>query len=176
MVAGHYNSYTEAGLLPRTNALAQPAFNMTKIRGSHVMPSYENLKVEAPGQSWFIFVLDLPAGWELWCSFLCISIHPSSAMTRKQGRPCRGSAWYTYKEQRQRRQNLEHALSMATSILRQRASVDRLALHATITEPVIEHSTHTLVIEPGSCLKGGATDEFPTCYVKETLCLEDFAT
>jgi hypothetical protein len=120
MVSSHYSSSTEAGLLPRVNALAQPTFNMTEIRRSHAMSSHENLKVRTPGQSWFIFVLDLPAGWELWCSFLYISIHPSSAMTRKRGKPRRGSAWYTHKDQRQRRQNLERALSMATSILRQR--------------------------------------------------------
>jgi hypothetical protein len=65
---------------------------------------------------------------------------------------------------------------MATSILRQRARADRLALHATIVEPGIERSMHTLAIEPGSCLKGGAVDEFPTCYVEETPCPEDFAT
>ena len=65
---------------------------------------------------------------------------------------------------------------MATSILRQRARADRLALHAIIVEPGIEHSTHTLAIEPGSCLKGGVVDEFPTCYVEETPCLEDFTT
>jgi hypothetical protein len=153
---------------------------MTEIRRSHAMPSHENLKVRMPGQSWFIFVLDLPAGWELWCSFLCISIHPSSTMTRKRGKPRRGSAWYTHKAQRQRRQNLEHALSMATSILRQRARANRLALHATIVKPVIERSTHTLAIEPvaqaGSCLKGGSEEEFPIFYVEETPCPEDFAT
>jgi hypothetical protein len=171
MVAGHYSSSTEAGLLPHANALAQPAFNMTEIR-SHAMSSHENLKVRTPGQSWFIFVLDLPAGWELWCNFLCISIHPSSAMTRKRGKPRRGLAWYTHKAQRQRRQNLEHALSMATSILQQRARADRLALHATIAEPVTERSMHTLAIQPvaqaGSCLKGGSEEEFPICYVEET--------
>ena len=103
MVAGHYSRCTEAGLLPRVNALAQPTFNMTEIRKSHATPSHENLQVRIPRQSWFIFILDLPAGWELWCSFLCISIHPTPTMTRKRGKTRRGSAWYTHKEQRQRR-------------------------------------------------------------------------
>ena len=68
MVASHYSCYTEVGLLPRVNALAQPAFNMTELIGSHAMPSFGNSKVGEPGQSWFTLVLDLPAGWELWCS------------------------------------------------------------------------------------------------------------
>jgi hypothetical protein len=187
MVAGHYNSSTEAGLLPRTNALAPPAFNMTELRRGHVMSSHENLKVRKSGQSWLIFVLDLPAGWELWCSLLCISttpevpsIHPSSAMTRERGKPRRGSAWYTHKAQRQRRQNFERALSTATSILRQRARADRMALHATIAEPATERSAHTPAIEPelqaGSCLKGVSEEEFPIFYVEEIPCPEDIAT
>jgi hypothetical protein len=109
-------------------------------------------------------------------SFSLIFIHPSSTMTRKRGRPRRGSAWYTHKEQRQRRKNLERALSMATSILRQRARADQLALHAIIAEPGTERSMHTMAIEPGSCLKEGVADEFPTCYVDETSYLEDLAT
>jgi hypothetical protein len=96
-------------------------------------------------------------------------------MTRKRGRPRRGSAWYTHKEQRQRRKNLERALSMATSILRQRARADQLALHAIIAEPGTERSIHTMAIEPGSSLEGGAADEFPTCYVDETSYLEEFS-
>jgi hypothetical protein len=51
-----------------------------------------------------------------------------------------------------------------------------LALHVIIAKPRIERSTHTLAIQPGSCLKGGAADEFPTCYVEETPYLEDLVT
>jgi hypothetical protein len=69
---------------------------------------------------------------------------------------------------------------MATSILWQRARVDRLALHATIAEPVTKRSMHTLAIEPsaqaGSCLKGGSKEEFQICYVEETPCPKDFTT
>jgi hypothetical protein len=65
---------------------------------------------------------------------------------------------------------------MVTSILWQRARADRLALHATIAEPVIECSMHTLAIDPGSCLKGGDANEFPTSYVEETQCRKDFTT
>jgi hypothetical protein len=190
MVADHYSRYTEEGLLPRANALAQPTFNMTGLMGSHVKPTFDNLKVEEPGQSWFTLILDLLASWELWCSSgslsfwcilvlahsFCVFIHPSSTMTRKRGRARRGSAWYTHKEQRQRRKNLEHSLSMATSILRQRARADQLALHAIIVEPGIERSTRTMAIEPESCMKEGVEDEFPTCYVEETSYLEDLAT
>jgi riboflavin biosynthesis pyrimidine reductase len=97
-------------------------------------------------------------------------------MTRKRGRPRRGSAWYTHKEQRRRRKNLERALSMAISILRQRARADQLALHAIIAGPGTKRSIHTMAIEPRSSLEGGTADEFPTCYVDETSYLEDLAT
>jgi hypothetical protein len=135
MVVGHYSRYTEERLLPRAKALAQTALNMTGFMDSKANPSFGNSNFQAPGQSWFALVLDLPVSWELWCNAgslsswltfvslhsLCIFIHPSTTMTRKQGRPHRGSAWYTHKKQRQRRKNLERALSMATSILRKRA-------------------------------------------------------
>jgi hypothetical protein len=190
MVAGHYSRYTEEGLLPRAKALAQTALNMTGFMDSQANPSFGNSKFRAPGQSWFALVLDLPVGWELWCSSgslsswltfvslhsLCIFIHPSATMTRKRGRPRRGSAWYTHKEQRQRRKNLERALSMATSILRKRARADQLALHAIIAETGTERSSHTMAIEPGSSLEGGVADEFPTCYVEETSYLEELVT
>jgi hypothetical protein len=153
-------------------------------------PVFGNLYFRAPGQSWFALVLGLPVGWELWCSSgslsswltlvllhpLCIVIYHSTTMTRKRGRPRRGSAWYTHKEQRQRREKLERALSMATSILRKRARADQLALHAIIAETGTERSSQTMAIEPGSRLEGGAADEFPTCYVEETSFVEEFVT
>jgi hypothetical protein len=49
MAACHYNHYMEAGLLPHVNALAQPAFNMIEIIGSHAMLSFKKLNVGAPG-------------------------------------------------------------------------------------------------------------------------------
>jgi hypothetical protein len=65
---------------------------------------------------------------------------------------------------------------MATSILRKRARADQLVLHAIITETGIGRSSHTMAIEPGSSLEGGTVDEFPTCYVEETLFVEEFVT
>jgi hypothetical protein len=65
---------------------------------------------------------------------------------------------------------------MVTSILRQRERADQLTLHAIITEPGIERSIHTMEIEPGSSMEGGAVDEFPTCYVDEMPYLEDLVT
>jgi hypothetical protein len=190
MVAGHYSRYTEEGLLPRAKALAQTALNMTRFMDSQANLSFGNSKFRVPRQSWFALVLDLAVGWELWCSSgslssrltfvslhsLCIFIHPSASMTRKRGRPRRGSAWYTHKEQRQRRKNLECALSMETSILQKRACTDQLALHAIIVETGTERSSHTMAIEPGSSLEGDTVDKFPTCYVEETSYLEELVS
>jgi hypothetical protein len=57
------------GLLPRAKALVQTTFNMTGLMGSQAKPSFGNSKIQEPGQSWFALILDLPAGWEHWCSF-----------------------------------------------------------------------------------------------------------
>jgi hypothetical protein len=166
MVDDHYSCYTEEGLLPRVKALAHTALIMTGFMDSPTNPSFGNSKPQAPGRSWFALVLDLPIGWELWCSSgslsswltfislhsLCIVIHHSTTMTRKRGRPRRCLAWYTHKEQRKRRKNLEHALLMATSILRKRARANQLVLHAIIAETGTERSSHTMAVEPGSSL------------------------
>jgi hypothetical protein len=72
------------------------------------------------------------------CPWL-IGIRPhltcSSYMARKRGRPRRGAAWEAQKEQRRRKEQLERALALATSILRQRARAERMARLATIAEP-----------------------------------------
>jgi hypothetical protein len=112
-------------------------------------------------------------------SFRCILsalLYTLGNMTRKRGRPRRGSAWYTHKEQRQRREKLERALSMATSILRKRARADQLALHAIIAETGAERSSETMAIEPGNRLEDGVADEFPTCYVEEIPFMEELVT
>jgi hypothetical protein len=168
------------------------------------MPSHENMKARKPGHSWFILVLNLPADCELWCILICISptlevpsIHSSSAMPRERGKPRRGSAWHTHTAHRQRRQHFERALTMANSILRQRARVARMALYATVTEPAMERRAHTPpaldnwkptgmkreeipATEPdtqaGSCLKEEPEEEFPICYAEEIPCPDDMAT
>jgi hypothetical protein len=97
-------------------------------------------------------------------------------MTRKRGRPHRGSPWYTNKVQRQRKEKLEHALSLATSILRKKARVDQFGLHAIIAETGVVRSSETMAIEPGNRLEDGSVDAFPTCYVEETPFMEELAT
>jgi len=64
----------------------------------------------------------------------CILIYFLAIMARKWGRPHRGSSWYTHKSQRQRKEKLEHALVMASSIPRKKARAEKLALHAIIVE------------------------------------------
>jgi hypothetical protein len=148
MVDDHNSRYTVEGHLPRVNTLAHSALSMTGFMDSQVNPVFGNLYFRAPGQSWFALASALPVVWELWCSSvsfsswltlislhpLCIVIYPLAIMTRKRGRPRRGSAWYTHKAQRQRKEKLERALSLATSILRKKARADQLALHAIIAE------------------------------------------
>jgi hypothetical protein len=177
---------------------------MIELRRIQVFLSHENMKVRRSRHSWFILVLNLPADYELWCDFFCIppnpgvsSIHPSFAMPRERGKPHRGSAWDTHAAQRQRRQHMEHALSMANSILRQRARFTCIALHATVTESAMKRRAHTPLaqdnwkptdmkrveipaIEPetqvGSSLKEEPDEEFPNYYVEEIPCLNDIVT
>jgi len=47
------------------------------------------------------------------------------SMVRERGRPRRGSAWVAHREQRRRKQELERAMSLASSILRRRARAER---------------------------------------------------
>jgi hypothetical protein len=93
-------------------------------------------------------------------------------MTRKRGRPRRGSARYTHKAQRQRKENLERALSMATSILQKKPRAEQLAMHAIIAETGAGCSSETTTIKPGDSQE----DVFPTYYVEEISFMEDLAT
>ena len=89
-------------------------------------------------------------------------------MPRKRGVPRRGSAWYARKEQRKRREQLERALVMATSILRQRARAEEKALLSTIAkEQLGSSSLDTVKIEE-------STEQlYPACIVEEDLALAD---
>ena len=62
-------------------------------------------------------------------------------MTRKRGTPRRGSAWNAHKAQRQRKEHLERALVMATSLLRKKARAEKQALLSTIAEKGAGHSS-----------------------------------
>jgi hypothetical protein len=122
-------------------------------------------------------------------------------MPRERGKPRRGSAWYTHAAQRQRRQHLERALSLANSILRQRAKVARLALQAYAIESAMEERAQTppeqlslsdnwqptgttqeenpptaLETQARSSMRGRLDEEFPTCYVEEVPYTENTLT
>jgi hypothetical protein len=117
-----------------------------------------NLLFHKPGQSGSDLAQALLCVWELWCSLAsfsfrlqphCIIIHSLEIMARKWGRSRRGSAWYTHKAQRQRKEKLEHALVMVTSILRKKARAKKLALHAIIAETGAGCSSEATAIKPG---------------------------
>jgi hypothetical protein len=113
---------------------------------------------------------------------------------RERGKPRRGSAWYTHAAQRQRRQKLEKALSLASSILRQRAKATSLSPWAYAEDILPKEGTHTppekfplselgnwkptstmreentlnaLETQARSNMMGGLCNEIPTCYVEE---------
>jgi hypothetical protein len=143
-----------------------------------------------PGQSRSALAPALLFFWEPWCnptSFsswlihfslqpLCTIIYSPTTMARKRGRPRRGSAWYTHKAQRQRKEKLERALAMATSILRKKARAEKLALLAIIAETGAGCSSEATTIKPGDRQEDGAEDAFPTCYVEEDPFMEDLST
>jgi hypothetical protein len=143
-----------------------------------------------PGQSRSALAPALLFFWEPWCnptSFsswlihfslqpLCTIIFSPATMARKRGKPRRGSAWYTHKAQRQRKEKLERALAMATSILRKKARAEKLALLAIIAETGAGCSSEATTIKPGDRQEDGAEDAFPTCYVEEDPFMEDLST
>jgi hypothetical protein len=99
---------------------------------------------------------------------VCTSGRKFSNMPRKRGVPRRGSNWYARKEQRQRREQLERALVIATSMLRQKARAEEKALLSTIAEK-----------ETGCSNLGSVNLEEQLnsgCIVEEDLTLEDLST
>jgi hypothetical protein len=70
-----------------------------------------------------------------WLICLHLQLLCSFTMARKRGRPRRGAAWEAHKAQRRRKEQLERALALATSILRKKARAEKLARLATIVEP-----------------------------------------
>jgi hypothetical protein len=96
--------------------------------------------------------------------FLLYFLH-SLPMARKRGRPRRGAAWDARKAQRHRREQMERALAMATSIIRKKAREEKRALLTTIAEP------------RASCSRdkqdAGLEEVFPPCVVMEDPTMED---
>ena len=92
-------------------------------------------------------------------------------MTRKRGTPRRGSAWNAHKAQRRRKEHLERALAMATSLLRKKARAEEKALVSTITEKEAGRSIVDTVK-----MEDDTEDLYPTCIVEEDPNLEDLTT
>jgi hypothetical protein len=90
-----------------------------------------------------------------------------SLMARKRGTPRRGAAWAAQKEQRRRKDQLERALALATSILRQRARAEQIKRLTTIAEPSVGCSSESRGMAPGVLQNAGSTEEFPPCIVEE---------
>jgi hypothetical protein len=204
MGAGHYNRPPGERLLPRGKGPALQAFSMAELLRGQEQPSHKIVKAKRHGHIRLILALQFSADCELWCVFLCIlqnspspgefDTHSCSTMPRERGKPRRGSAWYTHAAQRQRRQHMERALSLANSILRQRARVAHLALHAPAIESAMEEHAQTpptldnwqptgITQEEnpptapetlaGSSMRGRLEEDFPTCYVEEIPYTED---
>jgi hypothetical protein len=96
-------------------------------------------------------------------------------MARKRGRPRRGAAWEAHKAQRRRKEQLERALALATSILRKKNRAERRARLAIIAEPGVGCSRIVKGNEPEALQKGGPEEEFPPCIVVEDPSMEDMS-
>jgi hypothetical protein len=92
-------------------------------------------------------------------------------MTRKRGTPRCGSAWYARKEQRQRREQLERALVMASSMLRKKAREEEKVLLSAIAEKEIDRGSMDTVM-----LEGSNEQLYPACIVEEDPTLEGLPT
>jgi hypothetical protein len=105
-------------------------------------------------------------------------------MARKRGKPRRGSAWEAHKAQRLRKEQLERALALATSILRKNARAEKRARLATIAESGAgcSRDVKEKVPEarqekaPGARQEVGIEEEFPPCIVEEIPFTEDLTT
>jgi hypothetical protein len=114
-----------------------------------------------------------PASWLSCFSLrtLCNLTHPQDTMTRKRGRPRRGSAWNAHKAQRRRKEQFERALAMATSLLRKKARAEKMALLSTIAEKGAGCSKADT-----ARMEDGTEDMYPACIVEEDPNLEDLTT
>jgi hypothetical protein len=183
-----HNSSAMGGLLPRASIYELGKRN---VKGGHGYLQSDYLFFLAP-------VSALLCVWRCWCSSVllapwytilpwridagacvlnwlppssqpvCISWRALCNMPRKRGTPRRGSAWYARKEQRQRREQLERALVMATSLLRKKVRAEEKALLSTIAEKEIGRSSMDTVM-----LEGSTEQLYPACIVEEDPTLED---
>jgi hypothetical protein len=110
-----------------------------------------------------------------WYIGLHLQLPGSFIMARKRGRPRRGAAWEAHKAQRRRKEQLERALALATSILRKKARAERLARLATIAEPGVGCSRDVKRNASSALQKVGTEEEFPPCIVVEDPSMEDLS-
>jgi hypothetical protein len=96
-------------------------------------------------------------------------------MAIKRGRPRCGVAWDAHKVQRRRKEQLERALALATSILWKKARVEKLALLATIAEPGAGCSRDIKTNTPEDRQEAGNEEEFPPYIVVEDPFMEDLS-
>jgi hypothetical protein len=108
-----------------------------------------------------------------WLTCLLLYSLCSLTMARKRGRPRRGAAWDARKAQRRRREQLERALALATSIIRKKARAEKRALLATIAEPGAGCSRDAKTNTPEDGQDAGTEEEFPPCVVVEDPFMED---
>jgi hypothetical protein len=110
-----------------------------------------------------------------WLICLHLQLLCSFTMARKRGRPRRGAAWEAHKAQRRRKEQLERALALATSILRKKARAEKLARLATIAEPGVGCSRDVKENASGALQEAGIEEEFPPCIVVEDPFMEDLS-
>ena len=85
--------------------------------------------------------------------------------------PRRGSAWYARKEQRQRREELERAMVIASSLLRKKTREEEKVRLSDIAEKEIGRGTMDTVM-----LEGSNEQLYPACIVEEDPTLADLPT
>jgi hypothetical protein len=96
-----------------------------------------------------------------------VSTHDPVSMVRERARSRRGSAWEAHRAQRQRKQHLERALTMASSILRRRARVERRRLLDSIVERKAGCSRDDSQSNLSSARDGEKENDWPSCIVEE---------
>ena len=94
---------------------------------------WENFKLRRLVQDLFWLLFRLVNSGLVRLSLAPCSNHLVS-MVRERGRPRRGSAWIAHREQRRRKQEMERAMSLASSIMRRRARAERRLLLDSMVE------------------------------------------
>jgi hypothetical protein len=96
-----------------------------------------------------------------------VGTHDPVSMVRERARSRRGSAWEAHRAQRQRKQHLERALTMASSILRRRAREERRRLLDSIVERKAGCSRDGFNSNLSTARDGEHENEWPSCIVEE---------